>query len=427
MDIDRISGTGVRLLINVSFLLTGDMLGLSTPAVAADLSQPVHVRDCPVTQPTRLDWVFALANQSPEKEPDGLLDDYESTEQRFELYVPTGMDSSRPAPLILFISPGSAAAGLSQFRALCDRNGVVFASPHRAGNQTPGPRRIRIVMDTLDEVRRRIKIDPDRTYIGGFSGGGRIAFAIATALPEYFGGALPICAGGQLREEPWLRQRVIERHRFALITGERDFNRGEIERLTQTVLSGVGVTSRVWTVAGLGHAIPSGKTLNEAYRWLEEGLKDRQTLARQFPASRIPDTPSRSEWAGRLLDEARKRLKSDGSPYNGLMQLKGLQTRWNDLPAAEQALRILQRYDSARDRRWEAEDIAEQRRFLIAKARGVDAYASGPLPRQYEKQKSGMLNAAIQLWSAVLQDGQDQEAVAEGKRRIRALNSMLIP
>lgn len=100
---------------------------------------------------------------------------------------------------------------------------------------------------------------------------------------------------------------------------------------------------------------------------------------------------------------------------------------YSHLPAAQQALRILQRYDSARDRPWEAEDIAEQRRFLIAKARGVDAYASGPLPTMYEKQKSGMLNAAIQLWTAVLQDGQDQEAVAEGKRRIRALNAMLSP
>jgi hypothetical protein len=218
---------------------------------------------------------------------------------------------------------------------------------------------------------------------------------------------------------------VIDRLRIAMLTGETDFNRGEIERMTQTQFSSVGVTSRVWTVSRLGHAIPSGKTLDEAFAWLENGLKDRQTLARRFPASSIADAPSRSEWAQRLLAEATARLKTDKSPYAGLMQLKGLHVRWNDLPEAQQALKILQEYDSADDRPWEAEDIAEQRRFLIAQARGVDAYATGPLPKQYQKQKASMINAAIRLWSQVVEDGQDEATVAEGTRRIPILQSML--
>jgi len=124
-----------------------------------------HTDQFKITAPTRLDWVFALANQSPAEEPDGLLTEYDSTKQRFELYVPDGVSSRESVSLILFISPGQSATGLTQFRDLCDREGVVFASPHQAGNRTPGPRRIRIVMDTLDEIRRRIKVDPDRTYI----------------------------------------------------------------------------------------------------------------------------------------------------------------------------------------------------------------------------------------------------------------------
>jgi len=261
-------------------------------------------------------------------------------------------------------------------------------------------------------------------YIGGFSGGGRIALTIATALPEYFGGVVPVCAGGQLRPESSLRQRVIDRLRIALLTGENDFNRGEIERMTQTQLSGVGVTNRVWTVKGLGHSIPSEKTLSEAYHWLEDGLKDRQAMVKRFPASSISDAPSRAAWSSRLIAEAQLRLKSDDSPYAGLMQLKGLRVRWNDLPEAQEALKILQKYDSAPDRPWEAEDIAEQRRFLIAQARGVDAYATGPLPRQYQKQKVSMINAAIQLWSSVIRDGQNKEAVAEAKRRIPVLHGL---
>ncbi len=410
--------------ITVGRLFVVIVLLSATDAIAQAPSPQGYFSQFRITEPTRLDWVFALANQSPAGEPPGLLKGYDSAKQRFELYVPANNNPRKPAPLILFISPGQNATGLAQFRALCDRKGVLFASPHQAGNQTPGPRRIRIVMDTLDEVCRCCNVDPDRTYIGGFSGGGRIAFSIATALPEYFGGIIPVCAGGQLRQESWLRQRVIDRLRIAMITGETDFNRGEIERMTQTQLSGVGVTSRVWTVAGLGHGIPSDKTLSEAYAWLEAGLKDRHSLAKRFPASRISGAVSRSEWAGQLLTEARSRLTTDESPYAGLMQLKGLHARWHDLPEAQQALRILQEYDSADDRRWEAEDIGEQRRFLIAQAKGVDAYATGPLPKQYEKQKPDMINAAIRLWSTVIQDGQDEAAVAEAKRRIPILQAL---
>lgn len=400
------------------------VLSFPNPAISQDRQPQGHIAQFAVSEPTRLDWIFALANQSPAEEPPGLLKNYDSTKQRFELYVPAGIRSRQPVPLVLFISPGPKATGLQQFRAVCDREGIVFASPHKAGNQTPGPRRIRIVMDTLDEVRRRFNVDPDRTYIGGFSGGGRIAFAIATALPEYFGGIIPVCAGGQMRSESWLRQRVIDRHRIALLTGENDFNRGEIERMTQTRLSGVGAKSRVWTVKGLGHGIPSAETLGEAYRWLEDGLKDRRAMAKRFPASSLSDAPSRKEWSGRLFAEAQLRLKSDDSPYAGLMQLKGIRVRWNDLPEADRALKILQEYDSADDRPWEAEDIAEQRRFLIAQARGVDAYATGPLPKQYQKQKASMINAAIRLWSAVIQDGQNEEAVTEAKRRLPILQSL---
>ena len=387
--------------------------------------QPVLISQCRVTEPTRLDWVFAVGNQSPAKAPPGLLENYDSTKQRFELYVPAGADSQAAAPLILFVSPSQKGTGLSQFRKLCDREGIVFASPHQAGNQTAGARRVRIVMDTLDEVRRRIKIDPDRTYIGGFSGGGRIAMTIATALPEYFGGVIPVCAGGQLRTEPWLRERVISRLRIALLTGENDFNRGEIERMTQTLFSGIGVTSRVWTAKQIGHAIPPGSTLGEAFAWLESGLPDRKALARIFPASRISGAPSRSEWARQLFAEAEFRLKSEELFYSGLMQLMGIRIRWNDLPESDKALAILQKLDAADDRPWEAEDVASQRRYLIAQARAVDAYAAGRLPKQYQKQKASMLNAAIRLWSQVVADGQDPDAVAEGTRRIPMLKSML--
>ena len=64
-----------------------------------------------VAEPTRLDWVFALSNQSPKEPPVDWLLGYDSTEQTYERYVPANYNRTKPAGLVLFISPGNAAAG----------------------------------------------------------------------------------------------------------------------------------------------------------------------------------------------------------------------------------------------------------------------------------------------------------------------------
>src|SRR5262245_30769096 len=59
----------------------------------------------------RIDWVFAVANQSPAEPPADWLKGYNSKAQTYELYVPA---RGKPASwgLVLFISPTERGAGL---------------------------------------------------------------------------------------------------------------------------------------------------------------------------------------------------------------------------------------------------------------------------------------------------------------------------
>lgn len=409
-----------RFLLTVSLLLSGMLT-----AAAADPPRPGYQASVKIAAPTRLDWTFALANQSLATPPKGWVDDYDSTKQTYELFVPKGFDARKPQAAILFISPGEKPMGHASWQQACQELGVILAGPHAAGNDCPMQRRVRIVMDVLDDLRRKFKIDPDRTYLAGFSGGGRVACAIGFALPEYFGGVIPICAGGELREESWLRQRVIDRLSVALLTGENDFNRGEVERWRQPMLADLGLRARAWTCPKLGHAVPGGKGLVEVFRWLEEGLPVRRALAKKHPASRMTEAASREDWAAALLTEGKGRLKEAKTLYSGLMQLKGVSDRWPDVPAAREARAILEEYDSRPERPWEADDIAEQRRTLIARARSLDGYASGPMPKQYQAQHADMLRASIGLWHKVIADGGDREAVAKARERIPKLEMLL--
>lgn len=404
-----------------------------------------YQKEATVREATRLDWVFAVSNQSVTNPPAEWLEGYDSTKQRYEVFVPAGPKGtsakSKPKskakgkeaeqdglPLVLFISAGDQPAGWSQLQTVCQQKGIAFASPFGAGNNTSMPNRIRIVLDVLDDLRRKHRIDADRTYLAGFSGGGRVACGITFALPELFGGVIPVCAGGELRDEPWLRHRVIDRLSVAMITGTGDFNRGEVERFRGPMLADMGVRTKVTTVEKLGHGIPDAKTFADVIEWLDAGAVDRRKLAAKHPASRIgPEAaPTREEWAKSLLAEGQLRLKEPKTVYSGLMQLQGTMQRWPDLKAADDAKRILLEYEARQEKPWEEDDIEEQRRFLIARARALDAYASGELPPQYANQRKEMLEAAINLWTHVIQDGQDDKAVDDGQRRLPKLKALLM-
>jgi pimeloyl-ACP methyl ester carboxylesterase len=376
-----------------------------------------------VSAATRLDWIFSIANQSPAQIPDGLLDNYDSSRQTYQRFVPENYRDDKAWPVVLYISAGKRGSGWDVWKSVCQRHGVLFVGPHNAGNNCPGPRRARIVLDALDDMRRNYRTDPDRTYITGFSGGGRVACQMAFALPELFGGVVPLCAAGELRSESWLRQRVIDRLSVALVTGEKDFNRSEVERFRGPLLSEVGVRTRVWVVPRLGHRPAGPQTLEQVFQWLETATAARRKLAQQHAASRIDGqaAPTRMQTAQALLDEARNRMKSPAGLYAGLMIMKGIMARWPDLAAARNARATLLEMEQRPERPWEAADIAEQRRFLIARARGLDAYATGPLPQQYQAQRPEMLDAAIQLWNVVLRDAQDKQATQQARRRLPLL------
>jgi hypothetical protein len=380
-----------------------------------------------VGAPTRLDWTFVLSNRSLAEPPADWLGDYDSKKQQYDLFVPPGYTPKKSYPVILFITAAREAGGWDRFEQICKQQGIIFAAPHDAGNDVPPKKRTRIVLDVLDDVRRTYNTDPDRTYLAGISGGARMANAIAFALPEYFGGVLSLVAGGELRDEPWLRQRVIDRLSAALVTGENDFNRAEVERLRGPYLKEVGVRTRVWMVPKMGHEMPRTALLAEALQWLEDGLKQRQGLAKRYPASRIAGNaaPSRAEWAKLLLAEGTGRLEAKETLYTGLMQLKGCLERWNGLPAADEARKILLEYEERKERPWEAEDVAEQRRFLLAQAHALDAYATGPLPKEYVKMRTDMLKQARGLWELLYKDGPETEIGKEAKERIAALEKRL--
>ena len=173
--------------------------------------------------------------------------------------------------------------------------------------------------------------------------------------------------------------------------------------------------------------MPNDKTLREAYGWLQAGQPRLVALAKKYPDAKIRWTqaPTRAELAAKLLAEGKSRLEEKGGQYAGLMQMKGVLERWPDVPAAAEAKKLLLEYDDKPEKPWEKDDLAEQRRFLIASARALTGYATGPLDAHYLKQRPDMLRQAMKFWKEIADDQPDAAVGKEAKKRIAELEKEL--
>jgi acetyl esterase/lipase len=389
------------------------------------LEEGYHAR-VPVLAPGRLDWTILVSAESLDPEPIRAMPDYDSTKQSYELFIPSGYKPEQEYPLILYVSPGDGD-GWSHWRQLCQSRGAFLVAPHNAGNDggVERPMRFRVVLDALDDVRRRFHIDPDRTYISGISGGGNVASRIAFALPELFGGAMPIVGAWGLRRQPSLRLRAAERLSVGVLTGEDDFNRPEMELEFFPVIRENGTRSVLRVYPGMGHGCPTPEQLEEVYDWLEEGLPARRKLAARYPASRLAGPLTPDEWSAALLVEAGERLQEPDGLAAGLFEIQGVVTRWKGTRAAAFAAELLRDFDATSAVPWKDIYNAEMLRFAELQARYYDKGMVPPPPRGYSVSRSLRYRLGVNLWTEVLElappgsdfAGKVRDHIEELKRR----------
>jgi hypothetical protein len=149
-------------------------------------------------------------------------------QERFSVYVP----AQRPSQgygLMAFIPPWRDAHVPAGWAAILDQHGMIFVSAAKSGNEENViDRRIPLALLGAYNVMQRYPIDPDRVYIGGFSGGSRVALRTALAYPDLFRGALlnagsdPVGDSGVLLPPDDLFARFQDSSRLIYVTGSDD-------------------------------------------------------------------------------------------------------------------------------------------------------------------------------------------------------------
>ena len=150
------------------------------------------------------------------------------SEERFLLYVPAAAPPQGYG-LLVFVPPWQDGRLPEGWSAVLDHAGLIYVSAQGSGNdQKPLARREPLALLAAYNVMQRYPVDARRVYVGGFSGGARIALRLALAYPDVFRGALlnagsePLGSGVPAVPRTELFRRFQESTRLVYVTGEFD-------------------------------------------------------------------------------------------------------------------------------------------------------------------------------------------------------------
>ncbi len=257
------------------------------------------------------------------------------TAERFSIYVP-----SRAAPpggysLLVFVPPWPAAVVPRKWVSVLGSHAMIFATAANSGNQvnTVG-RREPLALLAVHNVMARYPVDAQHVYIGGFSGGSRVALRLALGYPDIFHGAL-LNAGSDAigtADNPLppaeLFSRFQESTRLVYVTGEHDDANLDNDSRSRRAL-------KQWCVFGVvtedepgkGHEPMDHSMLNRSLEVLLEPMQpvaDRLADCRKRVAAELTaqlrqaqEALARGERAAarRLLDEIDARYGGLAAPY----------------------------------------------------------------------------------------------------------------
>lgn len=230
-------------------------------------------------------------------------------QERFAVYVPVAPVPARGYALLVFVPPWPQAIVPAGWISALERRRMIFVSASGSGNDADVmDRRIPLALLAEQNIVRRYRTDPRRIYIGGFSGGSRVALRIALDFPDVFRGALldagsdPIGNAQIPLPGRELFQRFQDSTRLVYLTGQRDD-----VHLRQDVRSQQSM--RDWCVLNL---VDEGMSMP----WTDHRLAGPAAFERALAALEKPARPDTAVLAGcrRRLDRslaAMKRQVSD--------------------------------------------------------------------------------------------------------------------
>jgi len=327
-------------------------------------------------------------------------------EQSYTLFLPPGYTPEKKWPILYAFDPlARGAVPVKLFQDAAKESGFILVGSNNSRNGID----LNAIVETLwSDTHQRFAIDERRVYTTGFSGGARVASAIALSYRGAVAGVIAASGGPRPNFNPL----PVNQFAFFGTAGTEDFNFTEMQQLKRR-MDEVGVTNRLVVFEG-GHEWPPAEICGEAISWLEVQAMKSGTRAKD------------NELIDRLL-AAKSRTASDfetsKQSYEAYLEYGALVTEFKGLrdvsefAAAAERLRnskeVKAAIKSEKTEEDEQANLSEKLRILIARLQDDSTYAE-------------TLTELKRNFSDLTKKSEGSKSIGERRVAQRVLQSLLI-
>jgi hypothetical protein len=164
------------------------LMASATPASAEEPKFPPFTpgaSDATFAESSKHSAADDLKNRLHVKEP---IPEYDVKNEKFRVVVPKEYTHDTPWGLVVWIGSGDGATLPAGWEEKLAAHKLLMVSAYKGGNARNAHDRVRLAVDGNHNMRQRFNVDPARVYVGGYSGGGRIASMVAVSHADLFSG-----------------------------------------------------------------------------------------------------------------------------------------------------------------------------------------------------------------------------------------------
>jgi len=296
---------------------------------------------------------------------EGQEESYDINNESFEVHVPQDYAGDKPFGLMVYISPGNKGTFPNKdWYSVTDRRHIIVIGANNSGNSREAWLRLSLAVDAAENMKKQYKIDPERVYTAGVSGGGFCSAVLNWAYSDIFRGGMyiiraaywkPIQAPSEGEKHFWPRASMPppakllteakKRSRHVIIEGEKDQNRqASLDQFEQMKKDGYANVTYL-EVPGMGHQPPDAEWFEKGLEALDKppaavasaGGKKAGGKAVEAPATKAADNEAEAE----KMFNAAKMFADNNRVDEARKRASAVVAQFPNTKAAEQAKKLL--------------------------------------------------------------------------------------
>lgn len=187
----------------------------------------------------------------------------------WQLSVPRNYDPDKPAGVIVFIGWAEWGGGKKTWTPVLEDRNLIWIGLIGGGDKKPINERMLKAILAQAVLEKSYKIDPDRYYLFGYSGGAHIAAMLATSKPELFKGALYYSAALSWGQNEPPKIDLVRQNRYMFMAGALDDDRRKVKRAADEYKKAGIINTAYVSVANTDRKMPGVSYFDQAIEFLD--------------------------------------------------------------------------------------------------------------------------------------------------------------